>query len=105
MSTLSEHEMRFRVHAHHRNQGTLLAFRSPDGRGIGAARYVRQPHDPESAEVTVAVEDEWRDAGLAAELVRQLAAHARARGIRRLVVVLPTDVVEADDLSPWALSA
>jgi len=67
----------------------LVAVSARDGAGIGAARYVRHPHDRECAELTVEVVEEWQGGDLATELLSRLAAHARAQGIRRLSAALP----------------
>ena len=84
-------ELRYRAHIHHRDRGALLAVRSGEGEGVGVARYMRHPSDAESAEVDIAVLDEWGEAGLADELLSRLAEHARGQGLRRFRAVLPVD--------------
>src|SRR4051812_34672574 len=91
----SASELRYRAHVHHRDQEALLAVDARDGRAVGAARYVRHGHDHESAEVTVAVMDEWQGGGLATELLSRLTIRARSQGIRRFTAVLPADDVRA----------
>ena len=61
------------------------AARGPaDGGAIVAdARYVLRA-DSAEAEFAIAVADDWQGAGLGRELLARLAAHARARGVRRL---------------------
>lgn len=50
--------------------------------GIGVARCVRLSDHGDLAEVAVVVADEWQRRGVATLLLEQLAAWARARGIR-----------------------
>ena len=58
---------------------------APDERtGVAVVRYVRSEEDPLTAEVAIAVADEWQGNGLGLELLRRTAAHARASGVRRL---------------------
>ena len=83
--------VRYRTHFHHADRAALVAVSARDGAGVGAARYVRHPHDRETAELAVEVVEEWQGGDLAAELLRRLAAHARAQGIRRLSAALPVN--------------
>jgi len=83
--------VRYRAHFHSSDRAALVAVRARDGAGLGAARYVRHPHDRESAEVAIEVVDDWHSDDLANELLRRLARHARDQGIRRLSEVLRTD--------------
>lgn len=50
---------------------------------VADARYV-VGDDPQAAEFAIAVADDWQGLGLGRTLMRRLAAHARARGLRRL---------------------
>jgi GNAT superfamily N-acetyltransferase len=89
MSTTSEAEVRFRVHAHHPNHHALVAVSRVDGQGIAAARCIRHEHDHESAEVDVSVDEEWQGKGIGIELVKRMVEHARSLGVQRIVVTLP----------------
>lgn len=51
--------------------------------GLGVARFVRDPAEPEVAEAAVTVVDAWQGRGLGSLLLRRLAAAARERGVRR----------------------
>ncbi len=57
----------------------------PEGEAaiVADARYVLR-HDSADAEFAIAVADDWQGAGLGRALLTQLAAHARAHGVRRL---------------------
>lgn len=57
----------------------------PWPRGIGVARYVRDPDEPTAAEVAVTVSDAYQRRGLGTMLTRLLADVAVANGIRTLV--------------------
>ncbi len=61
-----------------------IAARAWDGATVGIARYIRIGGLP-TAEVAVAVADEWRGRGLATILLERVAARARAVGIEHLV--------------------
>lgn len=55
----------------------------PGGDTIGIARYIRAGHS-NTAEVAVAVADDWRGLGIAGLLLRGVAARARDTGIEHL---------------------
>ena len=50
---------------------------------MGIARYVRDPGDPEAAEIAVTIADDWQGRGLGTELLTQLSDRARQAGISR----------------------
>ena len=54
-----------------------------EGRTVGIARYIRAGTSP-SAEVSVAVDDDWRGLGIAGSLLRRVARRAREEGIVEL---------------------
>jgi RimJ/RimL family protein N-acetyltransferase len=53
------------------------------GEGLGVARFVRVPGEPDVAEAAITVVDEVQRRGLGSLLLRRLAAAARERGVRR----------------------
>jgi GNAT superfamily N-acetyltransferase len=55
----------------------------PDECGVGVARYIRTPEDPQAAEAAVTVVDEYQGRGLGTLLLEALGAVALANGIRR----------------------
>jgi len=59
------------------------SFDAESERVVGEARYVLD-EDGGAAEFAVVVADDWRRQGIAARLVRALAAHARASSVSRL---------------------
>lgn len=63
-----------------------IGIRSGDGtiQGIGVARYVRDPGDPTTAEIAVAIADEYQGLGIGSLLVRALVVVADTHGIERI---------------------
>jgi len=57
-------------------------FGDPDG-GVGVARYIRSPDEPDAAEPAVTVLDEYQGRGIGGTLLALLAESAVANGIRR----------------------
>ncbi len=53
--------------------------------GLGVARYVRSTENPRSAEVAIAIADDWQGHGLGRELLGRLLEHARTAGLQTLV--------------------
>lgn len=60
-----------------------LLLDDPDEPGVGVARYVRLPGEPEVAEAAVTVTDEYQGRGLGTLLLQALGAVALENGIRR----------------------
>jgi GNAT superfamily N-acetyltransferase len=63
----------------------IMAF-APEGVTVGIARCLRVGK-PGSAEVTVAVADDWQGRGIATMLLERVAARARSVGIEQLTAV------------------
>src|ERR1039458_6281374 len=49
---------------------------------VGVARFIRDPREPDQAEVAVTVIDSWQRRGLGTVLLRELAQRAAEEGIR-----------------------
>lgn len=90
-STLSPSELRYFTEVDHHNHEAIGAVGRVDGRGLGVARYIRSPDDPQAAEVAVVVIDEWQGRGLGTELLSQLVRHAHQEGIRRFTALVAVD--------------
>ena len=56
--------------------------------GIGVARYIRLPKDPEAAEAAVTVVDNYQRQSIGTALLRLLARSAIEHGIRRFVMAV-----------------
>jgi GNAT superfamily N-acetyltransferase len=63
---------------------TFVAQERRDGPVVAVA-HLMALGDPATAELAVLVEDAWQRKGLGTRLVGHLLAHARARGIRRVL--------------------
>jgi RimJ/RimL family protein N-acetyltransferase len=54
----------------------------PDRPGVGVARYIREPYEPEVAEAAITVADEYQGQGAGTLLLGALAARARDNDVR-----------------------
>jgi len=70
----------------------------PARRLLGVARYVRDPHDPESAEAAIVVADDFQRRGLGSLLADALGQRARMRGVRRFTATMASDNLPAQRL-------
>jgi GNAT superfamily N-acetyltransferase len=95
---LSPSEVRYLTEVDHHDHEALGAVAEADGRGVGVARYIRDPHDPCSAEVAVTVIDDWHRRGVGTELLTQLVRRASEEGISRF-----TALIAADNPAPLGL--
>jgi ribosomal protein S18 acetylase RimI-like enzyme len=66
----------------------ILAVSAPHGRPIGVARFVREPEHPYSADVAVAVVDDWQDRGIGTMLTNALVRRAHEVGVRRFTMAM-----------------
>jgi RimJ/RimL family protein N-acetyltransferase len=87
-TSLSPAELHDLTHVNHADNEALVAVSEEDGRGIGLARYVRDKGDPHTAEIAVAVIDDWHRRGVGTELVARLIERAEAEGIHRLTALI-----------------
>jgi len=88
---LSPSEVRYFTQVDHHDHEAIGARDATDGRGVGIARYIRDPQNPEVAEVAVAVVDQWQRRGLATELLSRLFVRAREEGIRHFTALVGED--------------
>jgi GNAT superfamily N-acetyltransferase len=63
-----------------------IAAVTPDGATVGIARYIRIGKS-RSAEVAVAVADDWQGRGIAGMLLERVATSARAVGIEQFIAI------------------
>jgi GNAT superfamily N-acetyltransferase len=73
---------------HHRHEGLAAVVR---GRIVGVAHYIALPGDNATAEIAVAVDDEWQRRGIGGRLIRGLVRRAREEGITRLLAYVGAD--------------
>lgn len=69
----------------------VLAVSVPQGRPLGVARFIRDRKQPCSADVAVAVVDEWQDRGVGTMLANALVRRALEVGVRRFTLAMATD--------------
>jgi len=86
---LTEAELRYLTDVDHHDHEALAAL-GPGGHGVGVARYIRHPHDPQAAEIAIAVVDDWHRRGLGTQLLTHLSVRARRAGIHRLTALTAT---------------
>lgn len=72
----------------HSEREAIIAIETSSRRPLGVARYVRLQGDQETAEVAVAVVDDWHRRGIAAAMLSELTRRARQEGIVRLLAVV-----------------
>jgi RimJ/RimL family protein N-acetyltransferase len=82
-SRLTKAELRYLTDVDHRDHDALLALDPQTGAAVAVARYIRDPHHADAAEIAVLVGDQWQARGLGKALSTRLAQRARANGIQR----------------------
>jgi RimJ/RimL family protein N-acetyltransferase len=92
---LSPAELRYLTDVDHHDHEALGALDHPSGQGVGIARYIRHPSNPQTAEIAVTVIDGWQGRGLGTELIKELSRRAWRAGIRSFTAVATTDNVAA----------
>jgi GNAT superfamily N-acetyltransferase len=93
---LSAVDLRYLTEVDHNDHEAVLAS-GPDGEPVGVARYVRAD-DPETAEVAVAVVDDWQGRGAGTALLERLIERADENGVRRFVALVLQENSEALEL-------
>ena len=86
--TLSAAELRFFTEVDHYDHEAIGALSPADGRGVGIARYIRDPGDPKIADIAVTIADDWQGRGLGTELLARLSGRARQAGICRFTATV-----------------
>jgi RimJ/RimL family protein N-acetyltransferase len=84
---LSAAELRYLTDVDHHDHEALAALDRASGQGVGIARYIRDAHDPQAAEIAVTIVDDWQRRGLGTELLARLSDRARQEGIRRFTAL------------------
>lgn len=98
-SELSAEDLAYLTEVDHKRHEAVLGLEPFEGRAIGVARFVRVPGDRTTAEVAVAVVDEWQRRGVATALMYALSERAREVGIEQFTaLVSPENTVVLDAL-------
>lgn len=83
-ASLSDDELRYLCDVDQEDHVAIGAVREDDPtRGLGIARFIRQPDRPDTAEAAIAVTDEVQHQGLGSLLGLRLIAAAAERGVTR----------------------
>jgi RimJ/RimL family protein N-acetyltransferase len=88
---LTPAELRYFTDVDHHADEALGALNHADGRSVGIAHYIRHAEDPKTAEIAVAIVDDWRGRGLGTELLTRLTGRARQQGIHRFTALVADD--------------
>ena len=80
---LGASHLRYLTEVDHHAHEALVALDPTTGDGLGVARFIRSPADPDVAELGIAVIDDWQGRGLGTELLHELAARATEEGVQR----------------------
>ena len=88
---LTAAELRYLTEVDHRDHEALVALDPASSESVGVARYVRDPERRDSAEIAVAVLEQWQGQGVGKALVRRLAERAREEGIAQFTGLMLSD--------------
>ena len=88
---LSEQSLAYFTNVDHHDHEALIAVAPDSGRLVGVARFIRDPREPDQAEVAVTVIDSWQRRGLGTVLLRELAWRAAEEGIRHFTAEILAD--------------
>jgi GNAT superfamily N-acetyltransferase len=95
---LTDSTIRYLTEIDHHDHEAMIALDEQTGEGIGVARYVRDPDQPDVAELAVTVIDDWQRRGLGTLLLEAISARARAEGITRFTALMLATNKEMMDL-------
>lgn len=87
MDRLSDRQLAYftEIDYHDHFAWVALAVDEPGSPGIAVGRYIRLDHDPASADIALAVSDEYQGRGLGSILLEALVEVARDHGIEHFV--------------------
>jgi RimJ/RimL family protein N-acetyltransferase len=88
---LSAEDLQYLTDVDHRRHEAMVALAPADGSLVGSARYVQVPGERETAEVAVAVVDDWQRRGVATALLGALSVRARENGVERFRAYVSSD--------------
>ena len=94
---LSEATVRYLTEIDHHSHEAMIALDEQTGERIGVARYVRDPDQPDVAELAVTVIDDWQGKGLGTARSDQ---RSRARGGHHPLQGTDAGQQQGDDGSP-----
>jgi GNAT superfamily N-acetyltransferase len=95
---LSDSMVRYLTEVDHHDHEALVALDAATGKGVGVARYVRDPERPMRAEAAVTVADDWQGRGVGTLLLELLSARAREEGVTSFTALMLATNTEMMDL-------
>jgi len=91
MPHLSEQALAYLTAVDHHDHEALVAVAPGSGQLVGVARFIRNPREPDHAELAVTVIDSWQRRGVGTALLRELAQRAAEEGIRYFAAEILAD--------------
>ena len=88
---LTRTDLRRLTEVDHHDHVAVVAVAGPGRHPVGVGRFFRDPAQPESADVAVAVVDDWQGQGVGTALVMALMDRARQVGVRRFTMMMSSD--------------
>jgi len=88
---LSEESVAYFTDVDHHNHEALVVVEPDSGQLVGVVRFIRNPREPDQAEVAVTVIDSWQRRGLGTVLLREMAQRAAEEGIRYFTAEILAD--------------
>jgi len=98
VGTVREADLAYLTEVDHHDHEALVALEPETGDAIGVARFVRNADDPRSAEVAVAVVDDWQAHGIGRGLLEMLADRAREENVTHFTALVQGDNRAAIDV-------
>jgi GNAT superfamily N-acetyltransferase len=97
VSHLTDADLAYFTEVDHHDHEALVAVGPHGSELVGVARYIRLD-DPDTAEVAIAVLDDWQGRGVGTLLMHELTNRARAAGVRRFAATCLADNAMVIDL-------
>jgi len=90
-ASLTDAEVAYFTDVDHDKHEALVAVDTTAKAGVGVARFIRDPREPEVADIAITVVDEWQGNGLGSELLRRLTEVAGCKGVQRFTALVSAD--------------
>jgi GNAT superfamily N-acetyltransferase len=88
---LTRADLRQLTEVDHHDHVAVVAVIGAGRHPVGVGRFFRDPAQPESADIAVAVVDDWQGQGVGTALVMALIERARQVGVRRFSMTMSSD--------------
>jgi GNAT superfamily N-acetyltransferase len=97
LTELSERDLTYLTEIDHHDHEALVALDPSSDEIVGVARYVRGD-EPQHAEASIVVADDWQHRGVATALLERLAPLAREAGITHFLALILSENRDAIEL-------